>query len=200
MMTGTTVEEQFDRMISVWSDIPMDGSVSLLTGGNGTGKSFIRQQLNSRKEVKRLKKRVVHISMSLRTQDHGVYNIFTRDTDWQPTSVNTINLLNCASNSVYGSYLVLDEIEVGCSEETLMGVVKWLNENLRNRIKGTLGCLVITHSPHVVRTLNFDHWYNLDGYKTPDEWLNRKIVPMDLDKLQKDSHELFRFITAQGKK
>ena len=197
---NVSVEKQFDRIVSVYSKIPMDGSISMLTGSNGSGKSLIRQQLNFRDEVEKLGKRVVHISMSLRTQDHGVCNIFTRDTDWDPTSVNTINFLNCASNAINGSYLVLDEIEVGCSEETIMGVVSWVNEHLRERIKGTLGCLVITHSPYVVRSLKFDHWFNLDGYKTPKAWMDRKIVPMDLEKLRKDSNELFRFVTNKKKK
>jgi hypothetical protein len=78
--------------------------------------------------------------------------------------------------------------------------VKWINGNLREAIKGTLGCMVITHSPYVVRNLKFDHWFNLDGYKTPEEWLGRKIVPVDLEKLKKDSHDLFLFVTAQGEK
>lgn len=200
MKAGNTVEQRYDRIVEVFSSIPMDGSISMLTGSNGSGKSLIRQQLNFRDEIKALGKRVVHVSMSLRTQDHGVYNVFTRDTDWTPTSVNTLNFLNCASNSIYGSYLVLDEIEVGCSEETIMGLVGWLNENLRSRIKGSKGCLVITHSRFVVENLKFDHWFNLDGYKTSKAWLKREVVPADIEKLKKDAHELFLMVTANQKK
>lgn len=198
MRDGVTVEEQFDRIVDVFSSIPMDGSISMLTGSNGSGKSLIRQQLNFRDEVKKMGKCVAHCSMSLRTQNRGIQDAFTHDTEWKPTSINTVDFINCASNSIHGGYLVLDEIEVGCSEETVMGVVAWLNKHLRDRIKGTLGCMVITHSPYVVRHLDFDHWFNLDGYKTPDEWLGREIVPVDLEQLQKDSHALFRFVTAQG--
>jgi Fe-S cluster assembly ATPase SufC len=199
MRDGITVEEQFDRIVDIYSKIPMDGSVSMLTGSNGSGKSFIRQQLNFRDELKKISKRVVHCSMSIRTQNRGISDAFTHDIEWKPTSINTVDFINCASNSIHGGYLVLDEIEVGCSEETIMGVVAWLNEHLRERIKETLGCMVITHSPYVVRNLKFDHWFNLDGYNTVDEWLGRKIVPVDLEKLQKDSHALFRFVTAQGR-
>jgi hypothetical protein len=197
-----TVAERFDRIVDVYSAIPIDGSISMLTGSNGSGKSLIRRQLNFRDELRnRTGNKVVHVSMSLRTQDHGVYNVFYRDTDWYPTSVNTINLIDAASKSVHGGYLVLDEIEVGCSEETLMGIVAWLNENLRQRVKDTtVGCMVITHSRYVVEHLKFDHWFNLDGYETPEEWINRKVVPVDLEKLRKDSHALFQLVTASGEK
>jgi hypothetical protein len=96
--------------------------------------------------------------------------------------------------------MVLDEIEVGCSEETLMGMVDWINGHLREAIKGTLGCMVITHSPYVVRNLKFDHWFNLDGYKTPEDWLGRQIVAVDIEKLRKDSHDLFLYITNKDYK
>ena len=77
-----TVAERFDRIVDVYSAIPIDGSISMLTGSNGSGKSLIRRQLNFRDELRnRTGNKVVHVSMSLRTQDHGVYNVFYRDTD-----------------------------------------------------------------------------------------------------------------------
>lgn len=202
MKMSNTVEEKFDRMFDTLLAIPMDGSISMLTGSNGSGKSLIRQQLNFRDELKKDKKRVAHSSMSLRTSlDSGSgVGAFTHDTEWEPTSVNTINFIQIVSRSIHGGYMVLDEIETGCSEETLMGIVDWLNGNIREAIKGTKGCMIITHSPYVVRNLKFDHWFNLDGYKTPEEWLNRKIIPVDIDKLRKDANELFRFVNAQKKK
>lgn len=142
------------------------------------------------------RKTLAHCSMSMRTQNRGIADTFTHDTEWTPTSLNTIHFINCASNSIYGGYLVLDEIEVGCSEETQMGIVDWLNKNLRGRIKDTLGCLVITHSRYVVEYLDFDNWFNLDGYDTKEAWLGRKIVPVDTDELQKTSHELFLKINS----
>ena len=71
----------------------MDGSISMLTGSNGSGKSFIRQQLNFRDEMQKAKKRVAHCSMQLRTAlDSGNGSgAFTHDTDWDPTSVNTLS-------------------------------------------------------------------------------------------------------------
>lgn len=199
------IQEQFDRIVEVYTAIPLDGSISVLTGRNGSGKSLIRKQLSFRVKEKDSSKKVSHASMQQRTGLHehmGALACMFRDTDWSPTSVNTIGFLSSATKYIqdYGGYLVLDEIEVGCGEETIMGVVQWLNGCLRERIKGTMGCCVITHSRHVVANLNYDHWFNLDGFKTADAWLNRTIKPVDIEVLKKDSHDLFKFVTEQGKK
>lgn len=199
-MKKMTVEERHDRIIDVYSSIPFDGSISMLTGSNGSGKSLIRSQLRFRDEMGwsggKRGKTLAHCSMSLRTglSDGTGSAAFTHDTPWDPTSVSTLHFIKCASNSIHGGYLVLDEIEVGCSEETQMGLVNWINANLRERLKGTLGCMVITHSRYVVANLKFDNWFNLDGYETAEEWLNREIVAVDIEQLQKDSHELFQYI------
>lgn len=197
-MNKISTEDQYDRIVEIYSEIPLDGSISMLTGSNGSGKSLIRKQLNHRTKRENGKS-VAHCSMQLRTGlDNGTgCAAFTHDTDWDPTSVNTINFIQVVSRSIHGGYMVLDEIEIGCAEETLMGMVDWMNDHLREAIKGTLGCLVITHSPYVVKNLKFDNWFNLDGYKTADEWLNRKIVPVDLESLKKRSHDLFRFVESQ---
>ena len=204
MITGRTIEDQFDAILDVYNNIPMDGSISILTGSNGSGKSFIRQQLNFRDEVRRAKKKIAHCSMQLRTGLGGAESAFTHDLGFDPTSVNTLNFIQVVSRSIHGGFMVLDEIEVGCSEETLMGMVDWINGHIREAIKDTLGCMVITHSPYVVRNLKFDHWFNLDGYKTPEDWLGRQIVAVDIEKLRKDAHDLFRYITnkeyKKGKK
>lgn len=199
MNASKTTLDQYDRIIDTMRAIPLDGSISVLTGRNGSGKSLIRQQLNFRTKAKNGKP-VVHCSMELRTKLHdGGMGIFFRDIEWQPTSMNTLHFIECASNSVREGFLVLDEIEVGCGEETVVAIVDWLNENLRKRIEGSLGCLVITHSRQVVKNLNFDHWFNLDGYDTATEWMKRKIVPVDLEQFKADSMELFRYITSQMK-
>jgi predicted ATPase len=195
-------EEQLDAILKVLEAIPMDGSISVLTGKNGTGKSLIRKQLSFRSR-KANGQPVVHASMELRTGMHshlGGLGALLRDTDWSATSYSTIHTIKMAMKSVRGGYLCLDEIEIGLGEETIRGLVKWLNINLRNAVKESLGCLVITHSRFVVRNLKFDHWFNLDGYATPKEWLGRKIVPTDLEKLNKDSLELFRLVNDRSKK
>jgi len=196
-------KDQFDRILDVYMDIPMDGSISLLTGRNGSGKSLVRKQLIFRARKIKPGCIVADASMERRTGLHsglGGAGIFMRDTEWDPTSVSTLGFINTVSNSIHGGFLVLDEIEIGCGEESIMGLVAWLNENLRDRIKDTLGCMVITHSRYVVENLKYDHWFNLDGLDTADAWLNREMVPTDLDQLRKASNELFRMVLENTKK
>ena len=197
------VEEQYDRIVDVYESIPLDGTISVLTGSNGSGKSLVRKQLNFRAKKAKKGGRVVHTSMELRTGLHsnmGGLGVMVRDSEWNPTSYETFVHIETAIRSLHGYYLCLDEIEIGCAVETVMGIVKWLNENLRAGIEDSLGCLVITHSHHVVENLDFDHFFNMDRDETAEEWLNRKIVPTDMDALKNDSMALFRFVTAHSKK
>lgn len=194
--TRKAITDQYDRILDVFEAIPMDGSVSVLTGANGSGKSLIRQQLIFRAKEKSDSARIYDASMERRTKSHGGgLGAFMCDTPWEPTSLNTLNFLRQTMNRDNG-YVVLDEIEVGLGEETLMGIVNWLNANLREGIKATMGCLVITHSRYVVEHLDFDNWFNLDGYDTPEAWCSRKRKPVDLEKLLQDSHDLFRYVSA----
>ena len=102
--------------------------------------------------------------------------------------------MQTACNSIHGGFLCIDEVEVGLGEETILGIVAWLNANLREKLNGTLGCLVITHSRLVVQNLDYDHWFSLDGFDTPVEWLHRKIVPTDLAALRDDDVGFFRHV------
>lgn len=193
-------DEQFSKVLDVQAAIPMDGSISVLTGRNGSGKSLVRKFLAFRAKDDH-EKNVVHASMQLRTAMHselgGLGAVF-RDVEESSTSSHTAHLVRTACNSIHGGYLCIDEVEVGLGEETIMGIVDWLNANLREKLKGTLGCLVITHSRLVVQNLDFDHWFSLDGFDTPVEWMNRKIVPTDLDELTKHDNGFFRYVTAQA--
>ena len=195
-------EEQCDRVRAVLKAIPMDGSISVMTGRNGSGKSLVRKQL-SFKAKRANGTNVVHASMELRTGIHsglGGLGALLRDAEWSATSFSTVSTIQTAMRSIHGGYLCPDEIEIGLGEETLAALVNWLNGNLREALKGTLGCLVITHNRGVVENLSFDHWFSLDGYATPRDWLDRKIVPTDLEELRKDDLGFFRFIEDNSEK
>jgi len=192
--------EQFDKVLDVYDKIPMDGSVSLLTGRNGSGKSLVRKLLAIKAKGEH-KKNLVHASMQLRTAMHsglgGLGGIF-RDTEEYSTSSHTAYLVQTACRSIHGGYLCIDEVEVGLGEETILGIVGWLNANLRQALQGTLGCLVVTHSRLVVQGLDFDHWFSLDGHVTPKEWLERELVPTDLGVLQEENIKFYRYVIEQS--
>jgi hypothetical protein len=191
-------DAQFERILDMQAAIPMDGSVSVLTGGNGKGKSLVRKFLAIRAKDDH-KKSLVHASMQLRTAMHselGGLGCMFRDNEEASTSSHTAYLVQTACNSIHGGFLCIDEVEVGLGEETILGIVKWLNANLRGKLKGTLGCLVITHSRIVVRDLDYDHWFSLDGFATAKEWLDRRIVPTDIAALRHDDLGFFRHVIA----
>ena len=195
-MCRLNAQEQYDRILKTFDAIPLDGSISVLTGRNGSGKSLIRQQLTLR--AKKLGKTVVHSSMALRTGTHshlGGLGCLVRDAPDSPTSYETFRSIQQAIRSIDGAYLCLDEIEIGCARETVMGLVGWLNEHLRAGVEGSLGCLVITHSEFVIKNLEHDNFFSLDGYNTEEEWVNRDIIPTDMEALGNDSRELFRFVS-----
>lgn len=195
------LQKKYDKMIEIHKAIPLDGSISVLTGSNGTGKSLIRSQLGHR--TKNMgNKNVVHASMELRTGTHsnlGGLGVFMRDTEQKSTSENTIACIKQAVKSIYDNYLCLDEIEIGCSLEMTMGIVQWLNENLKSAVEGTLGCLIITHSAFVVQNLDFDHWFNLDGYDAPEEWCNRTVSPINIDEYKEEQRKFYEFILSNKK-
>ena len=92
--------------------------------------------------------------------------------------------------------MVVDEFEIGCSEETILALVLFINERVKELLdkKKIIGAMIITHSRLGVKNLVHDDFINLDGL-TKEEWLNRKVIPTDLEKLKEN--ELFYYIKTQ---
>lgn len=113
------------------------------------------------------------------------------DLDSNPTSVSTLHLINQVID-IKDRFLVFDEPEIGMGEETLMGLINLLNEKFNPLPTDIYGVLVITHSRLVVENLKSD-FINIEGMNR-EEWLNRKIIPADLEEVEDWSLELFRTI------
>jgi hypothetical protein len=121
------------------------------------------------------------------------------DTSWVATSQNTFRcvsaLLNTIEKSEAGThkYVVIDEYEIGCSEETIVALATYISERLQKLLAdGKIeGAMIVTHSRLGIKHIKFDHFANVEG-KTFDEWMNREITPTDLVKLEEN--ELFSYI------
>jgi hypothetical protein len=156
------------------------------------------------KETKGL---IVSTSMDARTgsnPEFGGLSGIMRDTEWIATSQDTFSNLQGLFSTVEKDnskceYIVIDEFEIGCGEETVLALSQFLNDNLIDLIgRGKIrGAMIITHSRIGVENLIFDNFVNIEGL-TKDEWLNRKIIPTDLIKL--DSNELFFYIRDKQNK
>lgn len=194
-------EKQMNIIRDIFWDIPLNSSIKLLTGHNGSGKSFIRGQLGARLK-KEKKGKLIHTSQELRTSSNpalGALSGFAHDLEWLPTSYSTINSIKQVSRTASegkNCMLVIDEPEIGCGEETIISICKWLNEEILSK-KYKYGVLIITHNRYLVEHLKYKHFLNLDGYKTKKEWLNRKLIPTNL-KILKDN-KLFFLIRGDKK-
>lgn len=188
----TDPEEQHKVISWTWERIPLDGSVTILTGSNGSGKSLLRGQLPRRLEKPA---RLVHASQELRTASNaglGAMSSFAHDLPWLPTSQTTLHTIRQILKHASGNYVVIDEPEIGCGEETVMALAAWLNEQLAARPADCLGVMIITHNRYMVEHLAHDNFFNLDGFDTKDEWLNRPLIPTDLAALEENA--LFDYI------
>lgn len=206
-----TIDNHIDRIIDVTESIET-GKVTILTGGNASGKSVIRKLLNTRLSKKLGKKSVTSsVSMELRTSGNaglmgtGLDHMHS-DLPWTSTGEHTIdlvcNLLKSNTSEKMADenrrYLVLDEVETGMSREVLLGICNLLNSEMDRILKNSYGVLLITHSNDVVRNVKHDVFINIEGM-TEEEWLNREIVPVDPEDIKQWASALFRGIRKREK-
>lgn len=184
-----TIDEKIERLIDIRDGIDL-GKVTILTGSNGSGKSMIRKQLGLICRDEGIK--CWTCSMDKRAgfdSARGGFMIFDRDCEWLPTSINTISNMEDFGTKTSDTYGILDEIEIGMSEESQYGVALYINKQLEEFRKRNRGLLIITHSKYLVRYVNADEFVNVDGM-AKEEWLNREIVPTDFEVLKKESRDL----------
>ena len=124
---------------------------------------------------------------------------FLRDSEWTSTGDNTVHLLKSIINHEE-RFIVLDEVELGMGEELQLATANYINSIKDEVLKKSYGILVITHSRIVAKTLKEDAFFNIDGIETKEEWLNREIIPTDLDQFAKNCDELFVAIRDRSKK
>lgn len=197
-----------DLIVELCNEVPLH-KVTILTGGNACGKSVIRKQLAliipdklDDEGISHGKSTVASASMQLRTEskpEWGAFSSITHDSPWSATSDATLNMINqLFRNSSDPRYIIIDELEIGMSEELQIGFCNMLNKKLPEILEKNFGIMVITHSRHVVNTLNHDNFMNIEGM-TEDEWINREIVPIDPEDLEKWADELFKTIRDRSK-
>lgn len=190
------VEEHIDKLIGIAEDIKIN-RISILTGDNGSGKSLIRKLLPARigeqlnKDPDFYHETVASTSQELRTGSNpewGALGGIMRDVAWTPTSTETLKHIKQLIE-VKDRFIVIDEPEIGMGEETVAAMVNFLN-NMFMLMKNH-GVCIITHNRYVVENINADDFYNIQGL-SKKEWLEREIIPTDLNQLEEDSLTLMR--------
>ena len=195
--------KHIDRLIEIADSIEL-GKLTILTGSNGAGKSVIRKILPTRVQKKLGKNTPEGLVSSLSFMTRAGLNTmsginFLRDSEWTSTGDNTVNLLRSIIRHEE-RFIILDEVELGMGEELQLSIANYINSVKDEVLKKSYGLLVITHSRIIAKTLKEDAFFNIDGIETKEEWLNREIVPTDLDQFEEDCDELFVAIRDRSKK
>ena len=192
-------QEAYENILDALDQIKT-GHVTILTGDNGTGKSLIRKVLCSslRNQENDDTIKIADISMEKRTGLHaglGGGGVFLRDVEWVATSDNSLSFLYSLLNSAKDRYLVLDEPELGMSQDLQKSIGIYLSKRIPETMKENRGMLIITHSREFVRSLSVEHvvFVNLQK-KSEEEWLNESAKEIDLDDFRKKCDALFNLL------
>lgn len=206
-----SIDSHIDRIIEVAESIEPN-KVTILTGGNASGKSVIRKLLNIRLADKLGKESATSsVSMELRTSGNsgllgtGLDHMYS-DNPWESTGEHTVYLVKglLKSNTTEEMaetnkrYIVIDELETGLSKEALLGICQMLESEMERILKNSYGILLITHSDEVVRNLKHDSFINIEGL-TEEEWLNREVEPVNPDDIERWSRALYLGIRKRQK-
>ena len=191
-------QEAYENILDALDQIKT-GHVTILTGDNGTGKSLIRKVLCSslRNQENDDTIKIADISMEKRTGLHdglGGGGVFLRDVEWVATSDNSLSFLYSLLNSAKDRYLVLDEPELGMSQDIQKSIGIYLSKRIPETMKENRGMLIITHSREFVRSLSVEHVFVNLQKKSEEEWLNESAKEIDLDDFRKKCDALFNLL------
>lgn len=191
-------QEAYENILDALDQIKT-GHVTILTGDNGTGKSLIRKVLCSslRNQENDDTIKIADISMEKRTGLHaglGGGGVFFRDVEWVATSDNSLSFLYSLFNSAKDRYLVLDEPELGMSQDLQKSIGIYLSKRIPETMKENRGMLIITHSREFVRSLSVEHVFVNLQKKSEEEWLNESAKEIDLDDFRKKCDALFNLL------
>ena len=191
-------QEAYENILDALDQIKT-GHVTILTGDNGTGKSLIRKVLCSslRNQEYDDTIKIADISMEKRTGLHaglGDGGVFLRDVEWVATSDNSLSFLYSLLNSAKDRYLVIDEPELGMSQDLQKSIGIYLSKRIPETMKENRGMLIITHSREFVRSLSVEHVFVNLQKKSEEEWLNESAKEIDLDDFRKKCDALFNLL------
>lgn len=203
------LEKHVDYIVNVLDSIEF-GKCTLLVGFNGCGKSLIRKQMMYKVKKIGSDVKTKHVSMQLRTEsiaELGALSTIMHDTPWSPTSLNTYDLINklfgsLKDNKEKKDYIIIDEPEIGMSQESQLGIAYYLKENIPKVLEKTHGILIITHSNIIIETLkSISNFINIDKdyvKRTADEWLNTPREVTDFEDLERWSSSLYDYVEKRA--
>lgn len=169
----------------------------LIIGPNASGKSLLRKLIHNFYIDHEIG--LITLSQSARCQS-GIERavIYGSEAD-DSTGYNSVNALCGVSRTVHKREkpvgILIDEPEIGCSEETQAAIGCYIRDYIvpANNLHSLY---IITHSRHVVKMLLplNPSWCSMEVDTTLESWLDREIIPTNLETMKEKSQERWRFI------
>lgn len=184
-------------------------NVCIITGPNMSGKSLLRKVLHNHYDDQGISYKPV--SQEGRCSSTGIQRLWVYGTETdESTGYNSVKMVRKAVESSQGyanpHAFMLDEPEIGCSDETQAGMGDWLGQMIPT-MPNLHTLFVVTHSrlfvEYFLRHLSPTHWRLSHDNVTLAEWANRAIVPTDLDELMDINKERWHIVNKmikEGKK
>lgn len=177
----------------------------VITGKNASGKSVIRKILHNHHDDHKLKYMV--LSQEGRCASGGFERLFLYGTEKdESTGYNSVKMLLKAIQSgqsweqPFG--MMIDEPEIGCSEETQAAMGLRIARDF-DTLPQLNGMFIITHSRQLVKNLlsvKPTHWRLEEDGLSLEQWVEREVVPCDLEALLSEAKEKWHLVNAMTKK
>lgn len=199
-LDGFDFDKHIDKLIDIAKSVNQN-DITILTGANGYGKSFLRKILGML-HTKHDFPKVASVSMEMRTNaktDFSALNSMMMDGADDSTSNHTCYMIESLLKQD-NRYFVIDEPEIGMGKEMLLGLIEELNEKISvMKAEGKFqGIMFITHSDFFIDYITYDRFINLEGL-TYEQWKNREIKSISPKKLSEWSLEMWRAIQKRLK-
>jgi hypothetical protein len=179
-------------------DFDTSASILVVTGKNAAGKSLLRRWFQV--ALKRYHDmEAIHLSQQGRAAAGVMRAMVYGSEDDESTGAISCNTFFGGLRTMRGREeahaVIWDEPEIGMGEELQMGTAEWLCDQLDEWPEQTQGVILLTHSRHFVRrVMQFPgaKWLSMDGYKTPEEWLDRPLEPISPEEVKHVGLERWR--------
>ena len=175
----------------------------VITGQNTTGKSVLRKIIHNHYYDRNIE--YMSISQEQKCSGSGIERVLIYGTEQDEStgynSVKTIlKAIQTGQSRENPFAIMLDEPEIGCSEETQAGIGLKLVKEI-DTMPNLDGLYVVTHSRQLVKNLisiKPTHWH-LGNKLSLEEWLERDIVPANLEALLVEGKEKWHAVNKMRK-
>ena len=185
-----------------------DSKVVVVVGGSASGKSFCIRVMAS--WANNDDEEPIQVSMKYRTEA-GFHRAFmfgpigdSEDSTGNVSLGAIKGALGTSENREKNHWLMLDEPDLGLSEDYAAAMGVWLAEYANKLPEKCQGLMIVTHSRDLVKSL-FEkttltpHFLHMDGNKTPEQWISSNPVTRtvtELMSLEDKSRQRRRAINA----